>query len=799
MKPIIVRLASAGLVVVVLFSAAEVNPQQDRTEVFSYDAAGRDVPAAMLEGSELYDADLGAVEGDLWMTGLEFVPGQGDHLWISRRNGESWGPRERLTARPGAYQRPTLTPDGDGGLWLSYETRDEEAGRWDVWVRRVTGDGRAGKVFRASPGAGNDINHCAVGDARGGVWLTWQTDVDGQFDVVACRVGVDGKASPPERVGNSPRGDWHPAIAVSGSGDVCVVWDGFDGNSFNVFSRCRRDGKWGPVRSLAATPAFEGRADVACDRRNRFWVAWEEGGLNWGKPFVGISTTKVNDRNGSLHRFRLLRCGVLDADGSVRLLEDGLPMPSVVRARQREGAREDLRHSGAFYERVRLTVDEAGRPWVAYRHYYIPWLGIKHHSHVEKGWGVYARFYGKAGWSKLFRAGIGQGDGLQRLELASSGEGVAAVWTTGRTHRSPSKRPRGIVFARLIGAGAAPEKLSVAAAPSRDRGRTTAPAGRPEPATIGGATFQLLFGDLHRHTDLSLCRVPTDGTIDDAYRYAIEVARLDFLGITDHSRDVAKGNALSQLWWRSTKQVTRHRLGTAFFPLFAYERSHGNTADHNVISLRPDMLRAHTYPVPEFWKELDRDTITIPHQPVRRDTWKYQDDALRPLVEIYQGCRDKSIEPDAHRGLAKGYHLGFIASSDHQSTSASYACVWTPEAGEEAIFRSLQARRTFGATAKIRLIFRSGNRWMGERFESEGVPTFQLEIDGTAPIKSIRMIQDGRPVATLPVEREARNARAEWRPDRDLDGRHYFYVHLIQRDGNQAWSSPIWVQIGKSP
>ena len=175
------------------------------------------------------------------------------------------------------------------------------------------------------------------------------------------------------------------------------------------------------------------------------------------------------------------------------------------------------------------------------------------------------------------------------------------------------------------------------------------------------------------------------------------------------------GDALSQLWWRCQKEVTRHQLNGTFFPFYAYERSHGNTADHNVISLRPDLLRPHTYPVPVFWRELDQDTITIPHQPIRRDTWAYQDDDLRPLVEIYQGCRDHSIEDHVHRGLAKGYHLGFIASSDHMSTSASYACVWADEASRESIFRALRQRRTYGATTNIRLAVHAGDHWMGQR------------------------------------------------------------------------------------
>lgn len=318
---------------------------------------------------------------------------------------------------------------------------------------------------------------------------------------------------------------------------------------------------------------------------------------------------------------------------------------------------------------------------------------------------------------------------------------------------------------------------------------------KSKPFTDGDQQYRLFYGDLHRHTDLSLCRVPIDGTIDDAYRYAIEVAKLDFLGITDHSRDIAMGNALSQLWWRSRKEVYRHQLGKpgqrTFLPFYAYERSHGNTADHNVISLRGDMLRPHTYPVPEFWQELDLDTMTIPHQPIRRDTWKYQNDRLRPLVEIFQGCRDASIEEHVHQGLAKGYHLGFIGSSDHMSTSASYACVWAKDASRESIFRALQARRTFGATAKVRLKVKAGDHWMGEIIKADRMPAMTFEAHGTAPIRSVNVVVDGKTHETTSPNEQ----HVEFSRELDLTGTHYVYFHLVQSDGNEAWSSPLWFHI----
>lgn len=767
----------------------------NRVPNFYYDPADETVEAAVHENSLWYDADVVSIDGKLQYTWLEFTPGNGDRIWTGDpRHG---GDRRLITKEFGEYASPTLTPDGHGKTWLSYEALTD--GQWDVFAVDVY-DLQAMPI-RISVGPGADIHHCVAADSKGSLWFAWQGDRDGQFEIAGVRLTTGGEVrqfetlDEPPWLSYSPFGDWHPSIDIDAHNSVHVVWDGFDDKSFNVYIRSYHLGSWQPLqRIVAGTEAFEGRADVAVDGANRVWIAWEEGGKNWGRPFRGINTEGMSDEHGPVHRFRVLHVSVCDADGTEQLRPMVFPMPSLDLARQRLGRKPGIELTGAFYERARLTADAKGRMWIAYRHYYTPWLGVKHRSHVEQGWGVYARCYSHDGWSPLYQMSIGQGDGMQRLELARQQDGIAAVWTTGRTHRDTNQRPRGIVTATI--ADKTPPASDLQYGPVRRVPEPIAidvPRKRRDTVTVGGKKYQLFYGDLHRHTDLSLCRVPIDGTIDDAYRYAIEVAGLDFLGITDHSRDIARGDALSQLWWRSRKEVLRHQLGPvgtmSFIPFFAYERSHSNTADHNVISLRNDMLRPHTYPVPVFWKELDADTITIPHQPIRRDTWNYQDEVLRPLVEIYQGCRDNSIESDVHRGLAKGYHLGFISSSDHMSTSASYACVWAEAATRESVFRAMQSRRTFGATANVLLVVRAGDYWMGEIIRAEKMPPITVEVTGTAPIRSIAVIVDGKVIETLsPNKQEVRFERQV-----DLTAGGYVYFHLVQADGNEAWSSPLWL------
>ncbi len=755
---------------------------------YEYDSPDNFVSSLLLGEAGEYEADVTSIDGDLWYTWLEFTRGEGDHIWVgSRRDGE-WATRTLATESHGIFARPILTTASDGCLWLSYEV--EQDGQWDVVAQLLEQGQPSGEPLLISRSAGADIRHRTVADASGGIWFVWQSDQDGQFEIQASRLAGN-EAGEPETVSASLRGDWHPHVAVNREGTIHVVWDHCDGRSFNVMLRSRdASGRWMQAVPIAATPAFEGRAEVAVDHQDRVWVVWESGAENWGRPFRGINTLTLTDTHGPLHKFRRLHVAVVDEDGGVRELAAPLPMPSRNRAKQRTNTTEGIHFTGSFYERPRITMDHDGRLWIAYRHYYCPWLGVEHRSHVESGWGVYARCLDAEGWSQLYQFEIGQGDGLQSLELAPHEDGICAVWTTGRTHREPSVRPRGIVAAE-IGAGESKGLVDVATeaplATARPEEMPLRP--RPEPVQINGKEYHLFFGDLHRHTDLSLCRVPVDGTIDDAYRYAIEVAGLDFLGITDHSRDLALGDPLSQLWWRSRKEVTRHELRDRFVPLFAYERSHGKTADHNVISLRPDMLRPHTYPVPEFWKELDDDTITIPHQPIRRDTWAYQDDRLRPLVEIFQGCRDLSIEKHVHEGLGLGYHLGFIASSDHMSTSASYAGVWAEAPTRESIFRAMQARRTFGATTNIRLVVRTENQWMGERLAPDGPVELLLEAEAPATIKTIEMVVDGRVHESIDGGEQHVRLTRELSPDAGA----YVYFHLTTTDGDETWSSPIWL------
>lgn len=594
-----------------------------------------------------------------------------------------------------------------------------------------------------------------------------------------------------------------------------VVWDEYseDAGSFDCLM-ARVDADEPKVLVLADGPGFEARPSAVEDAEGTLWVAWEEGPAGYGATFRGRDRlwNNVTDDHGPLHTWRRVHLARVSARGQVREVE--VPMPAFEDVAALEGRRPGARRLGVFYERPRVALGRQGAIWIAWRHMQQRQMALDAptKTHVEEGYTVDLRPLHRRGWGDLWRIDVRQRSGDQRLALVPRGFAPDIVMEGGRRDRRAGKaRPPRLHSASL--------PATTVGSPTRDLlgepRRAVAPArAARERAWIvdrsGEAPRTLVFGDLHRHTDLSLCFPFYDGSLDDAYRYARGPGRLDFVAITDHARDLGRGGALTWPWERSVAAADRHHRPGSFVAFHAYERSQGDT-DHNVITLDPDVLRPHTPPLTSFWEEFaDAELITIPHATAHRagrrfsgNVWAKRDDGKRMLAEVYQSFRDVDSSPELReRALGAGHPLGFIASSDHLSTSAAYACVWADGDGEGAldrrpIFEALRARRTYGATDRIELRVRSGKAWMGEELRGEGPHPIDVEVRGAARVAAIRFwtadglghVVEGEP------ERE-RRVRWDWEPAED-GAFGWCYVEIEQVDGGKAWGSPFFVNVDR--
>jgi hypothetical protein len=256
------------------------------------------------------------------------------------------------------------------------------------------------------------------------------------------------------------------------------------------------------------------------------------------------------------------------------------------------------------------------------------------------------------------------------------------------------------------------------------------------------------------------------------------------MGVTDHSFYVRQHYLLYD-WWRSRQIATMFNNPGRFLTFFSYERTVSYPGGHrNVISTRRD-LKLFPIADEEFYEVQSYGTRLFPDLKQHGDIaiahttatsmgtdFRENDPQAEPVVEIFQGLRGSYEQQNGpgkgkldrpagfvQNAWAKGLRLGVIASSDHDSTHQSYACVYASDFTAQSIHEGLKKRVTFAVTDNIIL-----------KFEA-------LARDGS----SYKMGQ----------EKEASD-RFTWHDHDPPVGGAYYYVRVVQ--ANQvAWSSPIWV------
>ena len=492
--------------------------------------------------------------------------------------------------------------------------------------------------------------------------------------------------------------------------------------------------------------------------------------------------------------------------------------------------------SGEFalsYEIPEMAIEADGTPRLFLRRW-VPRDDGGGMKERPAAWNIHSMRYAGNRWSAPAMVERSAGSNDQRLAPAIAPDGRMWIaypaddrWEPGGPVVNQEGRARGRIRVATIEAGAAERsQLAPAAVGAARPYRSTAWEDRRHGIAAGEKRYQLYWGDLHRHTEIS-GDGGFDGTLWDMYRYALDAAELDFIASTDHFYG---GSGLAEEtdfrhydWWRTQKLADAFLVRGRLAPLFGYERSLRWPYGHrNVINLsRGTTAFPHTLPreregegfpreadEPRLWDHLQgQEVLTIPHTIAAGGgtDFSFNDPALEPLLEIYQGCRmsyeaagaprvnsgERYRDGFARSALAKGYKLGFIASSDHRSTHISYAAVYADEPSREGIFRALRERHAYAATDNIVLDVRVGDAIMGDSTRTRRKPRVHVAVRGTGPLHSVQIIKDN---AHLYEARPgAREASFAFRDADATPGESYYYVRVQQEDGQMAWASPIWV------
>jgi hypothetical protein len=785
------------------------------------------------------------------------APTGGDQIWVEKYSQGKWGEPIAATGQGGDLYRTAIAVDGRGRAWVFWS--ENHGGNFDIMARAIDGLSAQEKV-PITKEEGADIDPVATTDASGRVWVVWQGWRNGRAGIFVAR--QEGRGfSAPVKISNSASNEWNPALTADKSGRVGVAWDSYRNGNYDVYARIWVPDSWGAEISVAASARYEAYPSIAFDPTGRLWVAYEEGGWGWGKDFGAYSTTGVALYQGRAVRLRGIepdghRVG-LDVSPDTKLA--GTPSLRVDRpGSQSDAGSFDPNPENALHRRSgetvvdnaqsakntlpRLAVDGSGRIWLAFRTAHPIWWNPVGTVWTEE----VISFDGKQWAGPIF---LNHSDNLldNRPALLCTAPGKLLVVNSSDGRRnfqvveklsddfqlSPNAAEdpyNNDLWSDEIDLGPGHRVTSVISVGSE--AKPAPPAGEnADDASVKairdyrggpGGNMRIIRGDFHRHSDISYDG-DTDGTILDQWRYAIDVAALDWIGCCDHDN----GSGREYSWWMTQKLTDVFNASGNFVSMFSYERSvdypegHRNVifAERGIRTLprlprsaeNPPTHAPDTQMLYRYLRQFHGIAASHTSATSMGTDWRDNDPTSEPVVEIYQGIRQNYEMPDAPRSnsekdsiggwrpkglinlaLNKGYKLGFEASSDHVSTHMSYCNLYVKDLTRESILEALQRRNVYAATDNIVADVESGSYLMGDEFSTSEMPTLKIRLDGTSKFAKVVIVRDGKYVYS--ISPHAQEVEFSWRDFQPNKGKKsYYYVRGEQENGEIVWVSPLWI------
>ena len=341
---------------------------------------------------------------------------------------------------------------------------------------------------------------------------------------------------------------------------------------------------------------------------------------------------------------------------------------------------------------------------------------------------------------------------------------------------------------------------------------------------------RLYWGDLHSQTFFSDgLRCP-----EELYSFARDEAFLDVFGLADHAE------SLSDRQWDYFTAVTNDfNEDGRFATILGLEWTNSKLGHRNIHypGASGPILRSND---PEF-SELEaiyeaareHGALAIPHHSANVTMgvdWSFgHDPGVERLVEIHSvwGTSERPESAGNQRpirtlgGEKEGQHVvdalkmgrrfGFVGGGDihdgrpgdelhslqkqpeqyHLLHRQGIMGVWAKELTREAIFEALWNRRVYATSnARVYLTFRVCGAAMGQEVRHCGARPIEVRAISEVPIASAEIVRNGQEVLSIdPHERDV-----QWQmEDPGTDGPDSYYVRITREDGENAWSSPVWV------
>ena len=325
----------------------------------------------------------------------------------------------------------------------------------------------------------------------------------------------------------------------------------------------------------------------------------------------------------------------------------------------------------------------------------------------------------------------------------------------------------------------------------------------------------IYWGEIHGHSEMS----DGSGSFVEMFRHAREIGCLDFAAGADHACYFSDNE------WRWMQDVVNaHHEPGIFCTLIGYEWA-GTQGHRNFYTSGRQLERYRGMYAPT--RDLEAvckryagrtDIVMGPHTLHAGYPDKFRDrhdPEIERFYEIYSVWG--KFESIAVGMLNGGARLGFTGGGDcHEgrcgfsvedperqgeiphsfADKIRYKCGMTaavmPRLGRAELIHALRNRKTYATTgARILLDFSISGISMGDT-GSATTPVVAAEVHAAHDIARTDIVRNGEVLATFAGE--TWHQTVNWTDTTAGTGRHWYFVKVTQRDGEIAWSSPVWVR-----
>ncbi len=745
-------------------------------------------------------------DGATWYAWSEMDRARGDRIQVARYDEGRFDGPIAVSDRCGVEFQAALTADDDDGVWVAWSAFRDDA--WHIVVRQVAGSGKGEEHIVASSQAGVFNPAIARSAKTGDLWIAWEEVVGAHSRIQVQAIAAQGEWRPgPVRTVTSEGAHAHrPVLAQAVDGRMWLAYDLFRMSNYHVFI-CDVTASELESVQLSRGGFQHFQPALTPDPAGGVWVAW--------------ATNENEAVRDPWHLPRWLKLSRWDGE---RLME---PVGKQV---GKDLARVDIFQGWEF---PAVVVDKAGRVWM---------FGQSAHT-------LYAQYYEGDAWSDLIcYSDATWGSWKPRASAAVGPDGAIRLVVMGLQGAQAY-----LIDPAAEGPARAPSLKDPAKPPTASSVAHDKPSYPDVKASDGEMPLKVYFGDIHAHSVYS----DGIGDIDEFYLRAAHGFGDDFAALTEHDYLDGIELSPSTYRWMCQTATRFNRLEhfvtfsgwewTA--PAIAVHAGPGQRVGegHKHVIYPTDVGPLYSYGEPDsnsgakfVEKMKGSGGIVIPHHIGWSGCyWDYHDPEVQRLLEIcsahgryeYEGNEPIGYRSDqiyrenfAIRLLNDGFRFGFTGGSDghgllwhgtypesnpglarpgdkvgwkENALRSGLTAVLAPELTRAALFDALWNRRCYATSgAKIFVDFRVNDHIMGSEFVAAEPVRIDVRVIGTAALRSVEVVRNGHVMGGVTgLGRTPVSEVSFALQDPLVNGKTsaYYYVRVVQEDGEMAWSSPIWV------